>query len=121
MSIATPRARSSGNTVAALPTRPTLSGVRASFAASTRATASSRSSVISSRYPCSTRRCRRVASTSTMSTTPSFMVTASGCAPPMPPQPPVSVRVPARLPPNRARAIAPKVSYVPCRMPCVPM
>ena len=31
-----------------------------------------------------------------MSTTPSFMVTASGCAPPMPPQPPVSVSVPAR-------------------------
>ncbi len=49
-------------------------------------------------------------STSTISTTPSFMVTASGCAPPMPPQPAVSVRVPASVPPNRLRATAPKVS-----------
>jgi hypothetical protein len=53
--------------------------------------------------------------------TPSFMVTASGCAPPMPPQPAVSVSVPASVPPKRLAATAAKVSYVPCKMPCVPM
>ena len=49
------------------------------------------------------------------------MVTASGWAPPMPPQPPVSVRVPASVPPNRFSATAAKVSYVPWTMPWVPM
>jgi len=53
--------------------------------------------------------------------TPSFMVTASGCAPPMPPQPAVSVSVPARVPLKRLAATAANVSYVPWRMPCVPM
>ncbi len=48
-----------------------------------------------------TRRSSRVSSTSTTSATPSFIVTASGCAPPMPPAPPVSVSVPASEPPNR--------------------
>ncbi len=43
-----------------------------------------------------TRRSSRVRSTSTIRQTPSLRVTASGCAPPMPPQPPVSVNVPAR-------------------------
>ena len=42
------------------------------------------------------RRSMRVSSTSTQIATPSFMVTASGCAPPMPPTPPVRVMVPAR-------------------------
>jgi hypothetical protein len=68
-----------------------------------------------------TRRSSRVSSTSTTITAPSFIVTANGCAPPMPPAPPVSVNVPASVPPNRLRATAPNVSYVPCRMPCVPM
>ena len=53
--------------------------------------------------------------------TPSFMVTASGCAPPMPPSPAVSVIVPASVPPNCLSATAAKVSKVPCRMPWVPM
>ena len=74
-----------------------------------------------SRYRVSTRRRSRAGSTSTIRQAPPFMVTASGCAPPMPPQPPVSVSVPARLPPNRLAATAANVSYVPCRMPCVPM
>ena len=38
----------------------------------------------------------RDGSTSTQIATPSFIVTASGCAPPMPPSPPVRVMVPAR-------------------------
>ena len=37
-------------------------------------------------------------STSTTRQTPPFSVTASGCAPPMPPQPPVTVSVPASVP-----------------------
>ena len=40
------------------------------------------------------RRSMRTGSTSTQSATPSFIVTASGCAPPIPPSPPVSVIVP---------------------------
>ncbi|MGX1270428.1 hypothetical protein RKD18_003622 [Streptomyces phaeoluteigriseus] len=42
--------------------------------------------------------------------TPSFMVTARGWAPPMPPRPAVSVMVPARVPPNFFAATAAKVS-----------
>lgn len=53
--------------------------------------------------------------------TPSFMVTASGWAPPMPPRPAVRVIVPARVPLNFFAATAEKVSYVPWRMPWVPM
>ena len=67
------------------------------------------------------RRVIRVWSTSMQIATPSFMVTASGCAPPMPPRPAVSVIVPASVPPNRLSATAANVSNVPCRMPCVPM
>ncbi len=63
----------------------------------------------------------RVGSASTQRATPSFMVTASGWAPPIPPSPAVRVIVPARLPPNRLRATAPKVSKVPWRMPWLPM
>ena len=54
-------------------------------------------------------------------TTPSFMVTASGCAPPIPPRPAVTVIVPASVPSKRLSATAAKVSKVPCRMPWVPM
>ena len=54
-------------------------------------------------------------------TTPSFMVTASGWAPPMPPSPAVTVIVPARVPSNFLSATAANVSNVPCRMPWVPM
>lgn len=53
--------------------------------------------------------------------TPSFIVTASGWAPPIPPSPAVSVIVPASVPPNFFAATAANVSYVPWRMPCVPM
>ncbi len=47
------------------------------------------------------RRSIRVGSTSMQSATPPFIVTASGCAPPIPPNPPVSVTVPCSVPPNR--------------------
>ena len=67
------------------------------------------------------RRSIRAGSTSTHNTTPSFIVTASGWAPPMPPRPAVSVIVPASEPPNRFSAIAANVSNVPWRIPCVPM
>ncbi len=49
-------------------------------------------------------------SQSTQIATPSFMVTASGWAPPMPPRPAVSVMVPASDPPNFLAATAAKVS-----------
>jgi len=52
----------------------------------------------------------RSSSTSTQMATPPFSVTASGCAPPMPPRPAVRVIVPASEPPNRLRATAAKVS-----------
>ena len=52
----------------------------------------------------------REGSTSMQIATPSFMVTASGCAPPMPPRPAVRVIVPARVPPNVFAATAAKVS-----------
>ena len=42
--------------------------------------------------------------------TPPFIVTASGCAPPMPPSPAVRVIVPASVPPNRFAATAANVS-----------
>ena len=67
------------------------------------------------------RRSMRAGSHSTQIATPSFMVTASGCAPPIPPSPAVRVMVPARVPENRLSATAAKVSNVPCRMPWVPM
>ncbi len=47
---------------------------------------------------------------STQMTTPPFIVTASGWAPPMPPRPPVSVIVPVSVPPKRLAAIAANVS-----------
>lgn len=49
-------------------------------------------------------------STSMQIATPSFMVTARGWAPPMPPRPAVRVMVPARVPPNFLAATAEKVS-----------
>lgn len=49
-------------------------------------------------------------SQSTQIATPSFMVTARGWAPPMPPRPAVRVMVPARVPPNFFAATAAKVS-----------
>ena len=61
-------------------------------------------------------------------TTPSFIVTASGWAPPMPPSPAVRVMVPASEPPAPVivpvvsfSATAANVSKVPWRMPWVPM
>ena len=56
------------------------------------------------------RRAIRDGSQSTQMATPPFMVTASGCAPPIPPSPAVRVIVPARVPPNRLAATAAKVS-----------
>ena len=56
------------------------------------------------------RRAMREGSQSMQMATPSFIVTASGWAPPMPPRPAVRVMVPASVPPNRLRAIAAKHS-----------
>ena len=56
-----------------------------------------------------TRRSMWLRSTSTTSATPSFIVTASGCAPPMPPTPPVTTSLPFRLPPKCRSASAAKV------------
>ena len=67
------------------------------------------------------RRSIRDGSTSTQIATPSFIVTASGCAPPIPPSPPVSVTVPASVPPKCCAAHSANVSNVPWRIPCVPM
>ena len=67
------------------------------------------------------RRAMRSGSTSTHSATPPFIVIASGWAPPIPPSPAVTVIVPASEPPNRRRAISAKHSYVPWRIPWVPM
>jgi len=49
-------------------------------------------------------------STSMQIATPPFIVTASGWAPPIPPSPPVSVTVPASVPPNRCVAHSASVS-----------
>ena len=57
---------------------------------STQAIASSRSVVTSSTVPACWRRCARCGSTSIAEHGAPFMVTASGCAPPMPPSPAVS-------------------------------
>ena len=42
-------------------------------------------------------------------------------APPIPPSPPERMSRPVRLPPKCVRPAAANVSYVPCRIPCVPM
>ena len=52
----------------------------------------------------------RLRSTSTHNATPPFIVMASGWAPPIPPNPAVTVIVPASDPPNRRRAISAKHS-----------
>ena len=51
----------------------------------------------------------RSGSTSTINDTPSFIVTAKGWAPPIPPSPAVSVSLPFRLPPNFCSAMATNV------------
>ncbi len=56
------------------------------------------------------RRSMRWRSTSTHSAQPSFIVTASGCAPPMPPSPAVTTSRPRSVPPKRWRRIAANVS-----------
>ncbi|CAB4651152.1 unannotated protein [freshwater metagenome] len=117
MSAAKPICNSFGNISAALPTTPTESLRFSAFAFSHLATASSSESATSSKYRVSTRRLTRHASTSMHKATPSFIVTASGCAPPMPPRPAVNVMVPASVPLNLRRAISAKHSYVPCKIP----
>ena len=74
------------------------------------------------------RRSTRHGSTSMQRATPPLPVTASGCAPPMPPRPPVTVIVPASEgTPTFAASVkcwlatSAKVAKVPCRMPWVPM
>ena len=56
------------------------------------------------------RRAIREGSQSMQIAIPSFMVTASGWAPPIPPRPAVSVMVPASVPPKRFAATAANVS-----------
>ena len=63
----------------------------------------------------------RSRATSMHSAHPPLSVTASGCAPPIPPSPAVTTSRPFSDPPKRLRAIAAKVSYVPWRIPCDPM
>jgi hypothetical protein len=60
-------------------------------------------------------------STSRHSAVPPFMVTASGCAPPIPPSPAVRTTLPRSVPSYRWSARAAKVWKVPCTMPWVPM
>ncbi len=68
------------------------------------------------------RRSIRAWSHSMQMATPSFMVTASGWAPPIPPSPAVRVMVPASVAARtRLSATAAKVSNVPWRIPWVPM
>ena len=110
MSTGTPRRSSSGSTVAQLPASPTDSAFLSDFAARHSRSASPSPSATTSRYRVSTRRASRAGSTSMTRHTPSFSVTASGCAPPIPPHPPVTVSVPARVPPNRFAATAANVS-----------
>ena len=74
-----------------------------------------------STYPISWRRRARCSSTSIAMQTPSFIVTDSGWAPPIPPRPAVSTTRPRSEPPKCWRASSANVSYVPWRMPCVPM
>ena len=51
----------------------------------------------------------------------SFIVAASGCAPPIPPSPAVTTSFPRSELSKRVFATEAKHSNVPCRMPCVPM
>ena len=111
MSTGTPRRSSSGSTVAQLPTRPTDSArpvVLGRQAAAQRVVEVVGDHVQVARARPAAR--SRAGSTSMTRQTPSFSVTASGCAPPMPPQPPVTVSVPASVPPNRFAATAANVS-----------
>ena len=75
------------------------SGLRAAIASSASLSASSSVSAATSTYAVSRRRSMRCGSTSTQSATPPAMVTASGCAPPMPPRPAVRTSLPARSAP----------------------
>ena len=87
-----------------------LKGRRASRARTANCSAWSRSSASTSRYPLASRRSIRDWSTSTQMLTPPAIVTASGCAPPIPPSPPVKVIVPASEPPKRFSPTAANVS-----------
>ena len=80
-----------------------------------------RRKVTRSHQPVACRRLARASSTSTARHTPPFIVTASGCAPPMPPRPAVSTTRPASVPLKWRAAHSAKVSNVPCTMPCEPM
>ena len=98
MSTGTPRRSSSGTTAAALPTTPDgQRPARRAWPPAPARRASSRGSAtrveVAGARPGAP---GASGSTSTIRQTPPFMVTASGCAPPIPPQPAVSVSVPAR-------------------------
>jgi len=76
---------------------------------------------ISSRYLVLSPLWMRSGSTATQMATPSFMFTARGWAPPMPPRPAVRTVLPARAPEKCFSARETKVSHVPWRIPWVPM
>ena len=110
-----------GKISAALPIRPIDNGFFSSLAFNAYSIAFENESVFISRYCVSNLLSIRLSSTSTVILTPSFIVTANGCAPPMPPNPAVSVSVPFNDPLNSLLAISASVSYVPCKIPCVPI
>ena len=105
-----PLRTNSGRTSAALPSRAIDSGSPFFMAAPARRKASSRLSVMVSTYFVSRRLSILCGSHSTTMATPSFMVTARGWAPPMPPSPAVRVSVPLSEPPKCFRATADSVS-----------
>src|SRR2546428_6208876 len=61
---------------------------------------------------------KKSTSTSSSRHTPSFILIASGCAPPMPPMPPINTRRPFREPPQFFRAESATVACGPCTIPC---
>ena len=98
-------ATSSGSTSAALPSRP-IDSARPSACAPRRAAPARRRASRRARPGSRSRSGARCAcrSTSTHSAQPSFIVTASGCAPPIPPSPAVTTSRPFSVPPKRLRA-----------------
>ncbi len=92
-----------------------------SLASKASSKALSKSVTMVSTYFVSSRLCILSLSTSAIMATPSFMVTAKGWAPPIPPRPAVKTNFPLRDPPKCVLATEARVSNVPWRIPWVPM
>ena len=95
---------------AAFPRRPIDTASPDATAFSAQAAASSTEAVSRSRYRVVRRRLIRPGSISTQTATPPFIVTARGCAPPMPPSPAVRTMRPFKEPAKRCAASSPSVS-----------